>query len=265
MKPLALILLVLLPAAAQQAAPAAPQTSAVQANERQARAVLDRMLQALGGQAWLTFTDLEESGRTYSFYHGETRGAGVQYWRFWKWPDKERVELTKQRDIIEIYNGEQGWETTYKGTHNQEAKELALYQQRRRYSLAQVLRTWLTQPGLALFYDGASLANGRPVEQVTLMNAQDESVTLYVSSESHLPLKLSYRVRDPLYHDLNTESVVWDNYHPVQGIQTPYSVTFYHNDEMAGQRFVNAVRYNLGLADSQFTATVTTPPLPKKH
>lgn len=262
---LALILLLLLPAVAQPPAPAAQEVPAVQSNERHARAVLDRMLQALGGQAWLNMSDLAESGRTYSFYHGQTRGAGVLYWRFWKWPDKERFELTKQRDIIEIYNGEQGWETTYKGTHNQEPKDLAQYQQRRHYSLPQVMRTWLAQPGLALFYDGASLANGRPVDQVTLMNAQNESVTLYVSTESHLPLKLSYRVRDPLYRDFNTESVVFDNYHPVQGIQTPYSVTFFHNDEMSGQRFVNSVRYNTGLADSQFTATVTTPPLPKKH
>ncbi len=265
MKRLALIFLLLLPAAAQQPAPAAPQVPAVQANEKRARAVLDRMVEALGGQAWLTFSDYQEDGRSYAFYHGQAEGAGTLYFRSWKWPDKERVELTKQRDIIEIFNGEQGWETTYKGTHNQDPKELARYQQRRHYSLVQVMRVWLRQPGVALFYDGASLANGRPVEQVTIMNAQNEGVTLYVSTDSHLPLKLSYQVRDPEYHELDTESVVWDNYRPEQGIQTAHSVTFYHNDDISGQRFIASVRYNLGLADSQFTATVTTPPLPKKH
>jgi hypothetical protein len=264
MKRFALILLLLLPCAAQQLA-TPPSDPTVQANERRARAVLDRMVQALGGQAWLNVSDYEEEGRAYTFYRGESRGAGTLYFRFWKWPDKERVELTKQRDIIEIYNGDQGWETTYKGTHNQDPKDLARYQQRRHYSLPQVVRRWLPEPGVALFYDGSSLANGRPVDQVTIMNAQNEGVTLYVSTDSHLPLKLSYQVRDPEYRELDTESTVFDGYRPEQGIQTAHSVTFYHNDDMSGQRFINTVRYNTGLADSQFTATVTTPPLPRKH
>lgn len=263
-KRLILIFLLLLPAAAQPPAPAAQEVPAVQANEKRARLVLDRMVQALGGQAWLNVSDYQEEGRAYTFYNGESRGAGTLYFRSWKWPDKERVELTKQRDIIEIYNGDLGWETTYKGTHNQDPKDLARYQQRRHYSLVQVIRTWLTQPGVALFYDGSSLASGRTVDQVTIMNAQNEGVTLYVSTDTHLPLKLSYQVRDPEYRDLDTESVVFDGYRPEQGIQTAHSVTFYHNQDMSGQRFINSVRYNLGLADSQFTATVTTPPLPKK-
>lgn len=265
MKSLPLILLLLLPAAAQQPAPAGSQSvPAVQANERKARAVLDRMIQALGGQAWLNIADYEEDGRSYAFYNGQPEGAGLLYFRFWKWPDKERVELTKQRDIIEIYNGDLGWETTYKGTHSQDPKELAKYQLRRHYSLFQVVRRWLNEPGVALFYDGTALANGRPVERVTLLNAQNENATLYVSTDSHLPLKLSYQVRDPQYREMDTESVVWDNYRPEQGIQTPHSVTFYHNDDISGQRFINSVRYNTGAADSLFTATVTTPPLPKK-
>ena len=265
MKRLALILLLLLPAAAQQpASPGSQSVPAVQANEQKARAVLERMVQALGGQAWLSISDYEEDGRSYAFYNGNPEGAGTIYFRFWKWPDKERVELTKQRDIIEIFNGEQGWETTYKGTHNQDPKELVKYQLRRHYSLIQVVRGWLQQPGVALFYDGTALANGRPVERVTLLNSQNENVSLYVSSDSHLPLKLSYQVRDPDYRELDTESVVFDNYRPEQGIQTAHSVTFYHNDDISGQRFINSVRYNTGLADSLFTATVTTPPLPKK-
>ena len=33
-----------------------------------------------------------------------------------KFPDKERSELTKKRDVVYIENGDQGYEVTYKGT-----------------------------------------------------------------------------------------------------------------------------------------------------
>ena len=63
---------------------------------------LEEAREALGGQAWLNISDYQEEGRAYGFYQGQARGVGTLYFRFWKWPDKERVELTKQRDIIEI-------------------------------------------------------------------------------------------------------------------------------------------------------------------
>ena len=55
-------------------------------------------------------------GRTYAFYQGKPRGLGALYWRFWQAPDKDRYELTKERDIINLYVGDKGYETTYKGT-----------------------------------------------------------------------------------------------------------------------------------------------------
>src|SRR3974390_3474912 len=54
--------------------------------------LLDDMVKARGGPAWMNLQDVQQVGRTYSFYHGESSGAGAPFWRFWKWPDRERVE-----------------------------------------------------------------------------------------------------------------------------------------------------------------------------
>ena len=56
-----------------------------------------------------------------------------------EFPDKERVEITKERDIAELYVGNKGWEITYKGPHPIEQKDLDDYLRRRRFSLDTVL------------------------------------------------------------------------------------------------------------------------------
>src|SRR5579862_2628537 len=101
-------------------AQAAPATGAPNENAQKARALLDQMIQALGGVAYMNLQDMSQDGRTYSFYHGNPTGAGAVYWRFWKWPDKDRIELTKQRDWVIITNGDSGYEVTYKGAAPQD-------------------------------------------------------------------------------------------------------------------------------------------------
>jgi len=72
-----------------------------------AKTVLDQAIQALGGDAYLNIQEISQQGRTYSFHHGETTSTGILFWRFVKFPDKERIEVTKQRDVAYVYNGDQ--------------------------------------------------------------------------------------------------------------------------------------------------------------
>ena len=56
----------------------------------------------------------------------EAQGGGTLFWSFWKAPDKERVELTKQRDVIYIHTGDKGYEVTYKGTRAEAEESLTV-------------------------------------------------------------------------------------------------------------------------------------------
>jgi hypothetical protein len=223
-----------------------------QANSRKARALLDQAIQALGGQAFLNVHDMQQQGRTYTFYHGRPTSNGVLFWRFVEYPDKERVEITPQRDVAALYVGDKGYELTYKGPHALEKKDLDDYLRRRRLSLETLLRTWINDPGVALFYEGNSLAGNLAAEQVTLINAKDEAVSLYFDVDTHLPLKKSYTWRDPVDKFRNVEEEIYDNYKPVQGVMTPYSFTRYFNGDMQTQRFVNSVQYNQTLNQAMF-------------
>jgi hypothetical protein len=229
-------------------------------NARKARALLDQAIEALGGQAYLNVQDVSQEGRSYGFHLGSPNSAGNIFWRFYKFPDKDRFEFTKKRDVVLVYRGDKGFEITYKGTREDDAKDLADYLRRREYSLDWVLRKWLNEPGIALFYEGSSVAAQKDVQQVTLMNTRNQGVTLYLDSRTHLPVKKTFSWRDPTDKQRNVEDEVYDNYRPVQGVMTPYSVTRYYNGDMSNQRFLNSITYNKGLSDSLFAADVSYDP-----
>lgn len=245
-------------ASAQAPSPSAGTTSPsippLQENARQARVLLDQAIQALGGQIFLNIRGMEQEGRTYTLFHGRSTSNGVLFWRFVEYPDKERIEVTKERDVAYVYSGNKGYEITYKGPHAMEKKDLDDYLRHRRLSLETVLRTWIDDPGVALFYDGNALAGNLPAQQVTLINAKNEAVSLYFDPDTHLPIKKSYKWRDPVDKDRNVEEEIYDNYKPVQGVMTPYSFTRYYNGDMQTQRFVNSVHFNPELDEAMFDA-----------
>lgn len=260
-----LILLLSLYAAAQSSAPgaAAPATTDPQAaNTQKARQLIDQAIQALGGQAYLNIKDIQQQGRAYSFHRGEANSLGTLFWRLWKWPDKDRIELTKQRDVVYIVNGDQGFEITFRGTKPEEAKDLTESLRQREFSLEYVLRRWLAQPDVALFYEGQTVADNREVDVVTVMNTRNQAVALYLDQQTHLPNKKKFSWRDTDRYK-NDEVEIYGDYHVVQGINTPFQVTREHNGEMTRQRFLNSVTYNTGIADSLFDPKASAGPAKK--
>lgn len=229
-----------------------------QQNIRKAKAILDAGIEALGGQAYLTWQEQSTEGRGYRFHHGEPNSLGTLFWRFREYPDKERVELTKQRDVVELFTGDQGYEVTYKGVRNLDPKdELQPYLRRHHYSLDLVLREWLKQPNVALFYEGQTVAAQKETDQVTIMNNHNEAVTLNFDINTHLPVKKSFSWRDSTDDQRNVEEEIYDNYRPIQGVMTPFDVTRIYNSEMAAQSFLTSASYNQPLADSLFDPHAT--------
>jgi hypothetical protein len=223
-----------------------------QQNAHQARELLNQAIQALGGQAYLSIHDLQEQGRVYSFYHGRPSSNGVFFWRFVEFPDKERIELTPQRDIAYIYIGNKGYEITYKGPKPVEQKDLDDYLRRKRFSLETVLRTWINDPKVALFFEGAALAGNLAAQKVTLINSKDEAVSLYFDIDTHLPIQKSYSWRDPVDREKNVEEETYNGYRLVQGIMTPFGFTRYFNGDMQTERFITSASYSETLDEAMF-------------
>jgi hypothetical protein len=293
MNRLLLILLLCALGGAQTAPAPAPSQPAAQPainmndsdNARQARAVLDKTIEALGGQPYLTYENRVEEGRYYPLYHGRTESTGIPYRYYVEYPTKDRFEVlrlkdihiipgeidiggvkSKEIDIALIHNGDKGYEVTYKGTAAQEPEDLQNYLRRRRHSLEWIFRKWILDPNVALFYDGAAVVDGKVTEGVTLLNSQNDSVSVFLDQNTHYPIKISYSWRDPKDKQKNVEDEVYDGYKLVQGIWTAHSITRYFNGETSQQRFIATASYNLKLPDSMFEAAVTyDPKAPRKR
>ncbi|HEV2487071.1 MAG TPA: hypothetical protein VGT08_16200 [Terracidiphilus sp.] len=213
-------------------------------NARQARAKLDAMVQALGGQAWLDLKNQVREGSIAAFFQGNPDAGTTDYFEYHQWPDHDRVEITKHRDVVEFYLGSEGWEVTYRGKKPMDKEILEDFLRRRDHSIETAVKVWLKDPNTILVYEGQHVVERRLGDQVTLISAQNESITILMDTQTHLPLKRIFQWRDPLYKDKNTDAEEYDNYHTFDGFPTPLSITRFKNDEMFRQYYIKKVSFN---------------------
>jgi hypothetical protein len=227
-------------------------------NQQKARALVDGMIQALGGQAYLTAQDYYAEGRSGSYHNESLQGTSLFY-RFWKWPDKDRIELTKQRDIVQLYVGDDAYEITYKGVRPLSLEKEERVKQaiiRRHYSLENVLRNWLKEPGILLLDEGPSISEGHMAEKLTIINSKNESITILVDPSTHLPLEKRFSVRDPRYRDRDEEVQIYGDWKEFQGINTPRMTVIKRNGETTSQQIILNITYNIHPSDALFDPTV---------
>jgi hypothetical protein len=226
-----------------------------------ARAALDAMVQALGGDRWLNLQNSYAEGRIAAFYQGKPTGATIQFWD-WKTQTDERLDLDEKshdrHDWVQIFAPKGCWEVTYKGiepmkkTTSMDTDPCVEAMRRRDHSLEAAVKVWMKDPNTILLYEGRSMVERRMAEQVTLLNGNDDSITILMDAETHLPLRRTYYWRDPEYKDKNQEDEEYDDYHIVNGLPTPFSITRLHNGDMTQQRFLFKASYNVELPPDIF-------------
>ena len=217
---------------------------ASQKNAKQARAALDAMVEALGGPAWLNLKSQLRQGHVAAFYQGKPSGTTTDYWEYHVWPDRDRIELSKHRDVVEFFIGSTGTEVTYRGRAPLPQDIVDDYLRRRDHSIETVVKVWLKDPRTILVYEGQRMAERHLADQVTLISAENEAVTILMDTQTHLPMRRTFEWRDPVYKDKNLDAEEYDGYHTFDGLPTPFTITRFKNDEMTRQYFIDHVTYN---------------------
>ena len=236
---------------------AAPTTAEEDSSTKKARAALDAMVVALGGNQWLNVQNSYVEGRIAGFFQGKPTGATVRYWD-WRTPDAERIDLTEgkndKHNWTQIFTGKNCWEVTFRGKLPIPKEQCAEAIRRHDHSIETAVSVWMKDPTTVLMYEGQSLAERHLAQQVTLLNADNDSITIQIDAMTHLPLRRTYYWRDPLYKDKNEETEEYDDYHSLGGIQTPFTITRLHNGDMTAQRFLFKASYNVTLPPAAFDA-----------
>ena len=203
------------------------------------------MVQALGGEAWLQLKNRMCEGRIASFYEGKPNLDATLFRETSAWPGRDRIEYTKSRDVVQIYGPDRaGWEITYKGKSPLPKEQTEAFLRMRDHSIEAIAHTWRNDPRAILLYEGRRLVQRRLADQVTLISAANDSVTLLIDAETHLPLRRSFEWRDPVYQDKNVDAEEYDNYRVIDGFPTPQAISRYKNGELTSQRFLTGAAFN---------------------
>jgi hypothetical protein len=245
---LLLIFAAVIPAAAQETTPLPTET----ANAQKGKQIVQRAVAALGGDAYLKLFDMKQTGRGYGFFANEPTGVGLPYTRYWQAPDKNLATYFKNNEWRVLHVGDKGYETTFRGTREVDPKENADYNRRQHYSLETILRVWAQDPKTQYFYEGTTLIGAKMAHQVSFLNKDNLSATLWIDTETFLPIQKQYQWRDEQDKQQMEEKDLYDEYRPVQGIMTPFKLTRIKQDETVSQVFIKTVEYNTGLGNAMF-------------
>lgn len=231
--------------------PAAPQLT--QNVDPKARQMLDRTIQGLGGQAFLSAKSLTTKGRVFFFQDGNT--AGMQPYASWVvFPDKRRFSYGKTKPVILINSGDKGWELDRYGLISQPDQQLQGWIISNRYSLENMLRLRINDPGVLIQIGKVDFVDNVPTQGIEITAPGGTSVRLDLHRQTFVPSRISYRVKNVKEDAWDDYSDAYSDYKTVDGIQTPMHITRYLNGDRIGETFRISAKYNEDYPGNYFTA-----------
>ena len=250
---------------AQEMQSAAPAKVAGETEEQHGRRLLDEMVKALGGDAWLNKRTMYREGQTAAFFQGQPTGSVIRFVEYKRFPadgpELSRVEFLSlrgmiepgmKRDVVHLWTADQGYELTYKGRTTLPEKQVTEYLRRRAHSIEEVMRTWVKAPGVIVVYTGTDMRDRRPVDKVSILASNNDAVTIEIEQGSHFPLQRSYEWRNEQFKDHDLDEEVYGDWRIFDGVATPMNMTTYHNGDMAAQMFYMKVKFGQTLSDELF-------------
>jgi hypothetical protein len=236
---------------ASQNSPDAPTRPTV--IEPKAQSLLDKTVQALGGASFLAFKRLTTAGRAFTISNDQTAGfapfeSAVEY------PDKRRFSYGKKKPVILINNGDQGWEMDRYGTISQRPEDLRRWRIINRFSLENLLRVRIHEPGMLIQDGGSDFVDQLPARVLTLVDASQVQMKFFINNLTFLPIRITYRVQSAAGDDWDEYADVYGDYQRIQGIQTPMHVTRFLNNERVSETYRNTAKYDESYSAGYFVA-----------
>ncbi len=219
-----------------------------------AQEILNKTIQALGGVSFLGFKSLTTTGRAFTIADEQTSGlspfeSAVEY------PDKRHLSYGKKQPVVLINNGDKGWEVDRYGKITQKREELRRWQLANRYTLENLLRLRVHEPGMLVQEGGEDFVDQAPVRILSMVDAQHAEIKLYVHHSTYLPVRITYHVLNPATKEWDDHADVYGDYQKIRGIQTPMRITRSVNGERVSETYRHTAKY-----DESYPAGYFEPP-----
>jgi hypothetical protein len=231
-----------------------PDTIPAEESSARTKTILQQMIGALGGAAYLNLHDSECTGRIAQFgqYTSELSGDAPIH-EFRMQPDKFRREVGKKFNIIDVYNGNQGWSLDKGGVEDGNGVAIANFQAGLKMSFDILIRSRLAEPGMYFHYGGEDVVDLRQVDWIQLEDTDGHMYKIAVEKPTHLPVRFVIVTHNPRTGESVEDVTRYSNWHLVDGVGTPFQVSREHDGKRVSQIFYDGCKYNAGITADFFT------------
>lgn len=236
------------PAFAQNPQDMMPEESAAKAKE-----ILQQAIQALGGTAYLNLRDATCEGRLSQFGHAGELNGFEKFVDYTIPPFKDRTENLPKRNIITVMDGDKGWTLDRGGVSDASGADIAHFEEDTKKDMDYILRSRIKEPKMIFRYAGPDIVDLKEVDWVELVDSDNRTIRIAIAQSTHLPVRKIVDTRDANTRMKTDEVEYYSNYHPINGVQTPFQITRERNHIKIYQVFFDKCEYNTNLSDSLFT------------
>ncbi len=218
-----------------------------------AQQILDRVIQVLGGPAFLKVKRLTTRGRIFSIRNEATSGY-APFESYVEYPDKRRFSYGNKPPVVLINNGDQAWELDRMGQTSQLEEQLRRWKVSTYYSLENLLRLRIHEPGVLVQMGGVDFLDNVATQSLNMVDAQATEVKLDLNRQTLIPVSVTYRVHDPKTGEWNDFADVYSDYKNIDGVMTPMHIARFIDGDRVSEVFRSFAHY-----DDDYPATYFQP------
>lgn len=233
--------------------------AAAKANDEKAEQIIQKAIQAIGGDAYLNVKTVIGRG-FYTSYHDGVSGVPLRFVDYIAYPDRERTEFTGDGNrIIQTNYQNEGWmfDAAAKTLKDQTAKQVEDFRTGMRTSMENLLRGWWRKEGATLSYVGRREATlGRRNEAVRVTYPDGFWIEYEFAAVEGKPAKAIYKrkQKNPDTEEMfeTTEEDRFFKSVAVSGVSAPFVIDHFRNGIQTSRINYESIEFNKPLADALF-------------
>jgi hypothetical protein len=257
----------------RSAASGAAQEMLPEQSSAKAKQVLQQVIAALGGQAYLNVRDTQCDGRAAQFGTAGTLMGFTLFRDIWLLPDKNRVEyftkgehtilgflmgaddllITHGGAMITVHTGDGGWTLDKSGVSDEPEDVIKNFNEQIKSGFNNMLRKRMNEPSVDVQYGGTDLIDLKEAEWIEFTDSDHREMRLGIDKFTRLPLRWIVTTRNPETRVNTAVTTSYTQYRALDGVKTPLSIELSRDDRKLTQTFLTECKYNSDLAPQLFT------------
>jgi hypothetical protein len=193
------------------------------------------------------------TGRLSQFGHSGDLNGFETFIDYAQPPLKDRTENLPKRNIINVNDGDKGWTLDRGGVSEATITDIATFQEDIKKDIDNILRHRIHESGMIFRYGGLDVVDYQEADWVELVDSENRTFRIAIARNTHLPIRKVVDTRNANTRMRTEEVEYYSNYHPIDGVETPFQITRERNGIKVYQVFFEKCQYNTGVSDALFT------------